>query len=740
MALNVLQLKRGHLSTLMSLGLVDGEPAIADDDPSNLLLLVGNASGVPIQIGSVSTVLPPQTGQTGKYLGTDGSTASWDEIIIPPALPIQSGQSGKYLSTDGTNPYWLSIPTWMANPMSTAGDIIIGGTAGAAGRLGIGTAGQVLTVIDGNTLGWTTQIPNMSGMNGRVLSTNGTSATWTQFTGLPSFSGLDSGKMLTNNGTVASWVTVSLPPTISGQAGKYLYTDGSSMTWGSISQIPSLSGQGGKILSNDGASYYWTATSLVYPTQTGNAGKFLYTSGSAVSWQDPPTGFANPMTTIGDLIVAGASGVAGRLAHGTTGQVLSSTDSVGGIGWISLTAYLTNPMTTQGDTIYGGTAGAPTRLGIGASGATMLSNGSAPYWLAVGANQTVLTSNGSTPYWLAMTIVPSVTGHAGSWLYTDGSSAYWSTFTLIPSQATHNGQYLTTDGSNVSWATIPAGFANPMTAAGDLIAGTTGGAAGRLSIGSNGQVLSVVSGAIAWAANVTGLPAQAGNNGNFLTTNATTASWAHIYQVPTVVGQNGLFLGNDGSNYSWMALPNQLPTVTGQAGKYLSNDGSNASWVPYSGLPSLSGNSGKILTTDGVTSFWVNPSSAGTNILSRVPITVTSSSLAVLASEIKTVDTTCKTFQIQQITSDTPCRLRVYGSYAAASADFYRSASLDPTGNHGMYAEIILTQANPSWILSPIPTCANEDTVTSTNTYITIQNNGSSTTAITLNFVLLKME
>jgi len=49
-------------------------------------------------------------------------------------------------------------------------------------------------------------------------------------------------------------------------------------------------------------------------------------------------------------------------------------------------------------------------------------------------------------------------------------------------------------------ATSGGGFVNPMTAAGDLIAGGAGGAATRLSIGSDGQVLTVVGGAPTWAA------------------------------------------------------------------------------------------------------------------------------------------------------------------------------------------------------------------------------------------------
>ena len=39
----------------------------------------------------------------------------------------------------------------MSNPMTTPGDIVTGGASGAAGRLAIGTAGQVLTVNSGAT-------------------------------------------------------------------------------------------------------------------------------------------------------------------------------------------------------------------------------------------------------------------------------------------------------------------------------------------------------------------------------------------------------------------------------------------------------------------------------------------------------------------------------------------------------------------------------------------------------------
>ena len=50
--------------------------------------------------------LPSQTGQSGKYLTTDGSSASWANVD---ALPSQTGQSGKYLKTNGTTASWETV-------------------------------------------------------------------------------------------------------------------------------------------------------------------------------------------------------------------------------------------------------------------------------------------------------------------------------------------------------------------------------------------------------------------------------------------------------------------------------------------------------------------------------------------------------------------------------------------------------------------------------------------------------
>jgi hypothetical protein len=55
-----------------------------------------------------SVDIPSQTGQSGKYLQTNGTVTSWSTVD---ALPSQTGNSGKYLTTNGTAASWATITT-----------------------------------------------------------------------------------------------------------------------------------------------------------------------------------------------------------------------------------------------------------------------------------------------------------------------------------------------------------------------------------------------------------------------------------------------------------------------------------------------------------------------------------------------------------------------------------------------------------------------------------------------------
>lgn len=70
-------------------------------------------SGTQVALGGTYTLpsgytLPSQTGNSGKFLTTNGTTESWG-TVTQYALPSQSGKAGKLLTTNGTTESWSAL-------------------------------------------------------------------------------------------------------------------------------------------------------------------------------------------------------------------------------------------------------------------------------------------------------------------------------------------------------------------------------------------------------------------------------------------------------------------------------------------------------------------------------------------------------------------------------------------------------------------------------------------------------
>lgn len=107
------------------------------------------------------------------------------------------------------------------------------------------------------------------------------------------------------------------------------------------------------------------------------------------------SGFPNPMTTNGDIIIR-SGGVATRLPLGAPDQVLTV---FGGLPtWRNNPAGFTNPMTSTGDIIYSSdNLGSPARRAIGSTGDYLQVVGGVPTWAALtAANQTLSNLTGPT--------------------------------------------------------------------------------------------------------------------------------------------------------------------------------------------------------------------------------------------------------------------------------------------------------------------------------------------------------
>jgi hypothetical protein len=88
---------------------------------------------------TLSTAIPGQTGNSGKYLTTDGSNISWSTV-----LPSQTGNSGKYLTTDGTTSSWgtvaAAVPKITSIPITDSSYTVLDDTA-------VSTAGGYIKII-----------------------------------------------------------------------------------------------------------------------------------------------------------------------------------------------------------------------------------------------------------------------------------------------------------------------------------------------------------------------------------------------------------------------------------------------------------------------------------------------------------------------------------------------------------------------------------------------------------------
>jgi hypothetical protein len=115
---------------------------------------------------TLSSLLPTQTGQSGKFLSTDGTNASWGtpagggggETGIGPVTVSGTPTSGQVpTALTGTTASWATPSSGFANPLTTKGDLIIR-DATVTTRLPIGTNNQVLTVDSTLTAGvkWAT--------------------------------------------------------------------------------------------------------------------------------------------------------------------------------------------------------------------------------------------------------------------------------------------------------------------------------------------------------------------------------------------------------------------------------------------------------------------------------------------------------------------------------------------------------------------------------------------------------
>lgn len=127
---------------------------------------------------------------------------------------------------------------------------------------------------------------------------------------------------------------------------------------------------------------------------------------------------------------------------------------------------------------------------------------------------------------------------------------------------------------------------------------------------------------------------------------------------------------------------------------------------------------------------WASPTGAYT----RTTVVYTTASLATDASETGTV-TMAIGYRLLKIETSRAARVRVYTTAAARTADAARAIGTDPTGDHGLVAEVV-TGATLSYMLSPTVDGVSLESTPSTSISIAITNKGSTgTVAVTFTWI-----
>ena len=342
-------------------------------------IIVGGASGAPTAVGkassdSVSVLSSSNSSNVGwqsvdqDILGFDPATDNHTLFYMDAASTTQQtragepeqdtptkgefkkitiGTAGQVLKINGSGvPEWANESAGgMTNPMTTNNDLIIGGNSGAPTRLAAGTSGQVLKV-GSSGLEWANESGGMvnpmtsakdmivggssgaptrlgAGSPGQVLQVGINGITWDD-EAIVSISDTDSiGLTIDQNGDLTADLKID-----SSAPGNVQLSVSSNGLKGSFDEtVKSLFGMNPIGITNDVNDEY--TVSLAVSDKPGNKVEIVDDLG-----QDSP-GIYVPtpeldgiITTEGDLVVGGASGVPEALSAGAEGKFLKITSGV----------------------------------------------------------------------------------------------------------------------------------------------------------------------------------------------------------------------------------------------------------------------------------------------------------------------------------------------------------------------------------------------------------------------------
>ncbi len=398
---------------------------------------------------SETKVLPSQTGNSGKYLTTNGTSTSWATVSGGGAsalddltdVVLTSPTTGQVLKYNGTN--------WINDTDSTGSGSFTYPSAGIA----VSTGSAWATSLTDNSSNWNTAYTDR-------LKWDGGSTGLTASTGRTSLGATTVGSNLftLTNPSAVTFPRFNADNTVSSLSASDFRTAigaGTSSTTGTVTSITAGTGLSGGTITSSGTIAIDSTVATLTGSQT-LTNKTISGSSNTLS------NIANASLTNSTITINGTStSLGGSISVGTV-------TSVGGTGTVSGLS-LSGTVTSTGNITLGGT------LSVTPSNFSSQT-----------ANTFLAAPNGTAG-------VPTFRAIVAADIPTLNQNTTGTASNVTGTVAIGNG------GTGQTTAAAAYNALNPMTTTGDIIYEASASTAARLPIGTTGQVLTVVGGLPAWA-------------------------------------------------------------------------------------------------------------------------------------------------------------------------------------------------------------------------------------------------